>query len=147
MTLLSFKVALPYMPTGSMEIDLNLTWKTVALILLAVAPVAVLAAAMLTLLATFARSLREAQSYMGLVVLIPMIPSILFMANPIKPEAWMMGIPLFSQNLLISEFVRGETVPVSWLAMSFGGTLLLGLLLAAIAATLLNRPRVVFGGS
>jgi sodium transport system permease protein len=147
LTLLSFKIALPYMPTGAMEIDLRLTWRTVALILLAVGPVAVLAASLLTLLATFAKSLREAQSYMGLVVLIPMIPSILFMANPVKAEAWMMTIPLFSQNLLISEFVRGETVPLVWLAMSFGGTLLLGLLLAAIAASLFNRPRVVFGGA
>ncbi len=147
LTLLSFRLALPHMPTGAMEIDLTLTGKTVVLILLTVGPVAVLAAALLTLLATFAKSFREAQSYMGLVVMIPMIPSILFMANPVKPEAWMMLIPMFSQNLLISEFVRDESVPASWLAMSSGSTLLIGLLLAAFAATLFNRPRVVFGGS
>ena len=146
LTLLTFKLALPLMPTGSLGIDLNISTGTGAKILAVIAPVALLAAALLTLLATYAKSFREAQSYMGLVIMIPMIPSILFMANPIKPEAWMMWIPMFSQNLLISEFVRGELVPATWLLISSGGTLLIGLALAAFAATLFNKPRVVFGG-
>ena len=81
------------------------------------------------------------------IIMIPMIPSILFMANPIKPETWMMAIPMFSQNLLIGEIVRGETVPADWLAMCIGGTLLIGLALATFAATLFNKPGVVFAGS
>ena len=147
LTLLSFRFAMPFMPTGSLGIDLALDARTVGGILIVTGPVSILAAALLTMLATYARSFREAQSYMGLVIMIPMIPSILFMANPIKPETWMMGIPMFSQNLLIGEFVRGETVPMLWLGMSMGGTLDIGLLLAAFAATLFNKPRVVFSGS
>ena len=61
-----------------------------------------------------------------------------------KPETWMMAIPMFSQNLLIGEFVRGETVNTLWLAMSMGSTLLIGFGFALIAATLFNRPRIVF---
>jgi sodium transport system permease protein len=147
LTLLSFRIVLPYMPTGSLGIDLSLTPRAVGGILMVVGPVAVLASALLTLLATYAKSFREAQSYMGLVILIPMIPSILFMANPVKPETWMMAIPMFSQNLLIGEFVRGETVTTAWLVLSMGGTLIIGLALAWFAATLFNRPRVVFAGS
>ncbi len=147
LTLLAFRIAMPYMPTGSLGIDLTMDFRTVAGILLVVGPVSVLAAALLTMLATFAKSFREAQSYMGLVIMIPMIPSILFMANPVKPETWMMSIPMFSQNLLIGEFVRGEVVPNLWLAMSLGGTLAIGMVLAAFAATLFNRPGVVFSGS
>ncbi len=147
LTLMSFRIALPYMPTGALGIDMTLDAKTVGGILLVVGPVSVLASALLCMLATFAKSFREAQSYMGLVIMIPMIPSILFMANPVKPEAWMMSIPMFSQNLLIGEFVRGETVPALWLGMSLGSTLAIGLLLAAFAASLFNKPRVVFSGS
>ena len=147
LTLLAFRFTLPHMTTGALGVDLSLTAKAVAGIMLVIGPVAILAAALLTMLATYARSFREAQSYMGLVVLIPMIPSILFMANPVKPETWMMFIPMFSQNLLIGEFVRGETVPMEWLALSIGGTLLLGLLFGLFSATLFNRPRVVFAGS
>jgi len=144
LTLLSFRFAFPLLPTGALGVDLNMSATAMGGILLAVAPVVVLAAAMLTTLASLAKSLREAQSYMGLVFMIPMIPSIIFMVNPVTPVTWMMSIPMFSQNLLIGEFVRGESVPMLWLAMSMGSTLLIGLAFAAIAATLFNRPRIVF---
>jgi len=144
LTLLSFRFAFPLLPTGALGVDLSLTAAAVGGILLAVAPVVILAAAMLTTLASLAKSLREAQSYMSLVFMIPMIPSLIFMVNPMKPETWMMAIPMFSQNLLIGEFVRGESVSPLWLAMSMGSTLLIGFGFAAIAATLFNRPRIVF---
>ncbi len=144
LTLLSFRFAFPLLPTGALGVDLNMSATAIGGILLAVAPVVVLAAAMLTTLASLAKSLREAQSYMGLVFMIPMIPSIIFMVNPVTPVTWMMSIPMFSQNLLIGEYVRGESVPMLWLALSMGSTLLIGLAFAAIAATLFNRPRIVF---
>lgn len=144
LTLLAFRFAFPFLPTGTLGVDLNLSSQAIGGILLAIAPVVVLAAAMLTTLAALAKSLREAQSYMGLVFMIPMIPSLIFMVNPMKPETWMMAIPMFSQNLLIGEFVRGESVSTLWLAMSMGSTLIIGFGFAAVAATLFNRPRIVF---
>jgi sodium transport system permease protein len=144
LTLLAFRFAFPLLPTGALGVDLSLSAEAVGGILLTVAPVVILAAAMLTTLAALAKSLREAQSYMGLVFMIPMIPSLIFMVNPMKPETWMMAIPMFSQNLLIGEFVRGESVSLYWLAISMSCTLLIGLGFAAIAATLFNRPRIVF---
>jgi len=144
LTLLAFRFAFPFLPTGALGVDLNLSAAAVGSILLAVMPVVVLAAAMLTTLAALAKSLREAQSYMGLVFMIPMIPSLIFMVNPMKPETWMMAIPMFSQNLLIGEFVRGESVNTLWLVMSMGSTLAIGLCFAAVAATLFNRPGIVF---
>ena len=147
LTLLAFRITLPYLPLAALGVDLGLGFTAMVGILLVVAPVALMAAALLTVLATYAKSFREAQSYMGLVVLIPMIPTLMFMSNPVKPEASMMPIPLFSQNLLIGELVRGEVVPLQWLLYSAGGTLLLAFALMAFAATLFSRPRVVFSDS
>jgi sodium transport system permease protein len=147
LTLLSFKLVLPLMPIGTFGIDLSITTQAMIMILLVIAPVAILAASLLTLLASFAKSYREAQSSMGLVVLIPLIPSIIFMSNPIKPETWMMSLPLFSQNLLIGEIVRGENVALAWYALSISSTLAIGLVLAVVAATLYNKPRLIFSGS
>jgi sodium transport system permease protein len=147
LTLVSFRIVLPYMPIGAFGMDLTLGLMTLLRILLVISPVAILAAALLTLLASFAKSYREAQSYMGLVILIPMIPSLIFMANPIRAEAWMMTVPLFSQNILIGEIIREESVALSWYAMSVSSTLVIGLALAALAATLYNRPRLIFSGS
>jgi len=147
LTLVSFRIVLPYMPVGAFGMDLTLGLETLLKILLVVSPVAILAAALLTLLAAFAKSYREAQSYMGLVILIPMVPSLIFMANPVKAESWMMNIPLFSQNMLIGEIIRDKSVPLSWYAMSISSTLLIGLLLAIAAATLYNRPKLIFSSS
>ena len=144
LTLLAFRLAFPMLPTGALGVDLSISAGALGSIMLTVAPVVVLAAAMLTTLAALAKSLREAQSYMGLVFMIPMIPSLIFMVNPMKPETWMMAIPMFSQNLLIGEFVRGESVGILWLALSMGSTLLIGLGFAAVAANLFSRPRIVF---
>jgi sodium transport system permease protein len=145
LTLVSFRIVLPYMPVGAFGMDLTLGLGTLLRILLVISPVAILAAALLTLLASFAKSYREAQSYMGLVILIPMIPSLIFMANPTKAEAWMMNVPLFSQNILIGEIIRGEAVPLDWYAVSIASTLVIGLALAVIAANLYNRPKLIFG--
>lgn len=147
LTLVSFRIVLPYMPVGAFGMDLTLSLGTLLKILLVVSPVAILAAALLTLLAAFAKSYREAQSYMGLVILIPMIPSLIFMANPIRAEAWMMNVPLFSQNILIGEIIREEVVALPWYAMSFASTLVIGLVLAVLAANLYNRPRLIFSTS
>lgn len=147
LTLLSFKLVLPLMPVGTFGVDLSISTHAMVLILMVISPVAILAASLLTLLASFAKSYREAQSYMGLVVMIPLIPSIIFMSNPIRPDTWMMSMPLFSQNLLIGEIVRDETVSPLWYALSVGSTLLIGLALAAVAANLYNKPRLIFSGS
>jgi len=147
LTLVSFRIVLPYMPVGAFGMDLTLGLGTLLKILLVVSPVAILAAALLTLLASFAKSYREAQSYMGLVILIPMVPSLIFMANPVRAESWMMNIPLFSQNMLIGEIIRDKAVPLAWYAMSLSSTLFIGLLLAIVAATLYNRPKLIFSTS
>ena len=147
LTLVSFRIVLPYMPVGAFGMDLTLGLETLLKILFVISPVAILAAALLTLLASFAKSYREAQSYMGLVILIPKIPSLIFKANPIKAEMWMMNIPLFSQNLLIGELIREEAVPLTWYALSIAGTLVIGLALAVVAATLYNRPKLIFSTS
>lgn len=147
LTLLAFKLVLPLMPVGAFGVDLTISVNGLLKILLVISPVAILAASLLTVLASFAKTYREAQSYSGLVIMIPLIPSLIFMTNPVKPETWMMSIPLFSQNMLIGEIVRGEAVPLLWHTLSFGSTLVIGLVLAVMAATLYNRPRLIFSGS
>ncbi len=144
LTLVSFRIVLPLMPVGAFGMDLTLGLETLLKILVVISPVAILAAALLTLLASFAKSYREAQSYIGLVILIPMVPSLIFMANPVKAESWMMNVPLFSQNMLIGEIIRDQAVPLAWYTMSIASTLVIGLALAVIAASIYNSPKLIF---
>ncbi|QKK01391.1 MAG: ABC transporter permease [Pseudomonadota bacterium] len=142
--LIAFVFAMDFMPVADMDMALNLDLRVAALAFLLVAPAALLAAALLTILASFAKSFREAQSYMGLVVIIPMIPSFWIMIDPSRAETWMTMIPLLSQSVLILELVRGEPVNLAWFGLSIGTTALLAGLLAALAGTLYNRPRLIF---
>jgi len=142
--LIAFVYAMGMLPTADMGIKLNLDFAVAGKAFLVVAPAALLAAAFLTILASFAKSFREAQSYMGLVVLIPMIPSFWLLIDPAKAEYWMTLVPLLNQNILILELVRGEAVLVSWFASAIGSTLVFALILAAVAGSLYNRPRLIF---
>jgi hypothetical protein len=56
----------------------------------------------------------------------------------------MMNVPLFSQNMLIGEIIRDQTVPLAWYAMSIASTLVIGLVLAIMAASIYNRPKLIF---
>lgn len=147
LTLLSFKLTVPYLPIDQLGVELSVPFMIAAKIFALVAPVALLAAALLTLLASFAKSFREAQSYMGLVTLIPLIPTILALMSQPQPETWMMPIPLYAQTILIGEFVRGEAVPGLWIWLASGGTLIIGLVLGVVAALLYRRPALVFQNS
>jgi len=146
LTILAFRLLVPFLPADLLGTSAAITNTMILGMLVVILPMAVLASAFLTILASFAKTFREANSYMGLVTIIPMLPSFYLMINPVKAETWMMAVPLLSQNVLIHELLRGEQVPINWFALSAGTTLGLGLILAMIAATLYNRPRVIFSG-
>ena len=71
LTLIAFRITLPYLPLAALGVDLGLDVEAMAGILLVVAPVALMAAALLTVLATYAKSFREAQSYICLLYTSP----------------------------------------------------------------------------
>lgn len=143
--LIAFTWALKLLPTAQMNMALNLDWKVALTAFILVLPVALLASGLLTILAAFAKSFREAQSYIGLVMFIPMIPSFWILINPSRLETWMTWVPLLSQSILILEMVRGETIEAVWMLTSFASTTALALLLAVIAGSLYSRPGLIFG--
>ena len=142
--LIAFVVAMGFLPVEDMDIAISLDARVAAWAFLLCIPAALLAAALLTILAAFAKSFREAQSYMGMVILIPMIPSIWILVDPTRTETWMTLVPLLSHNVLILDLVRGEAVNLTWYALSMASTLIVALALAAVAGTLYNRPRLIF---
>ena len=142
--LIAFVIAMGYLPVADMDMALNLDFRVAAWTFLLCAPAALLAAALLTILSAFAKSFREAQSYIGLVFVVPMIPSIWILVDPARTETWMTLVPLLSQNVLILELVRGEPVNLTWVGLAVLSTTALAVVLAAIAGTLYNRPKLIF---
>ena len=142
--LVAFVYAMGFLPTADMNIQLSLDFRVAAWAFLIVAPAALVAAALLTILAAFAKSFREAQSYIGLVILVPMVPSFWLLVDPARTETWMTWVPLLNQNVLILELVRGEPVNLAWIAACLISTGALALVLALIAGNLYSRSRLIF---
>jgi len=144
LTLITFKLLMPFMPLEKLGMTVDLGIKNIAILVLVLAPLAVMAASLQTIIATFSKSFKEAQTYVGLLIFIPMAPSMALMFLPVKEKLWMMATPILSQNLIINQIMRGEKVEVISIIAAIFGSLLIGSLLALLAIKLYNRESLLF---
>lgn len=121
-TLLMFKLTAVISPTVGRQ--MSVSFSTIAMLLLILMPMVFIGTTLLTFLSATAKSMKEAQSHMSYLMLLPMLPSIILMVNPVKTQLWQFAVPFLAQNQLILKVVRGEVIdPIQWvvyLAASFG---------------------------
>ncbi|MDX1383186.1 MAG: ABC transporter permease [Thermoanaerobaculia bacterium] len=144
-TLVASVVAFNRIPLEVLQIRLDLGPREALLLLLVSLPMVPLAAGAQMLVATFARSFKEAQTYVNLLIFVPMLPAILLQVYPLKPALWMMLVPTLSQQILLLDVMKGEALDPLWLALAFVVTLGAGLATALVTARLLRMERIVFG--
>ena len=120
--LVTFKGLATLAPGGGMVIDVST--RTIAMLQLVLLPMLFIGTSLLTFLAASAKSMKEAQSHMAWLMLLPMIPSIALMVNPIKQQLWQYVVPFLAQNQMILKIARGDAIPMQtwgiYLAASFG---------------------------
>lgn len=144
--LLGFAAIINLAPLGeSLGVQLQLDPSTIVGIFLITIPMMLLAGALQMLIATASRSVKEAQSYLGFLPLIPALPGLFLAFVPIRPTLWMMSIPTFGQQLLINQLMRGEAVSALFVTVSAATTLLAGVLFAVAAIRMFGRERILFG--
>jgi sodium transport system permease protein len=113
-------------------------------LLAAVLPMCLLSTAIQTYLATFARSFKEAQTYMGMLILFPMIPGIVGSVYSLDTQAWMYPIPVLGQHVLAADALGAKPTPV-WAFVSAGaGAFACSVLLLQLTTRLLQRERIIF---
>ena len=108
-------------------------------------PLALSAAGLQILLATFARSFKEAQTYASLLLIIPMVPHFVASLYSLDSEWWMLPIPALGQQVLLTDVLGGESVAVSSFLLVGLSSALIDLLCVAITSKLFERERIVFG--
>jgi sodium transport system permease protein len=108
-------------------------------------PMVFLASAIQMIIATFARSFKEAQTYVGFLPLAPALPGMGLAFLPVKPALWTMLIPTFGQQILINQVMRGEVVSALNVGISVAVTLALAIVLTAVAVRLYEREQILFG--
>lgn len=106
-------------------------------------PLVPVGAALMTIVAAFTRSYREAQTYLGLVLLIPTLPLVFAGVMGLRPTAALMAVPSLSQHFLITSLLRDEPISAAFLALSVGTTLVIGLILVLIAGRLYHREALL----
>jgi sodium transport system permease protein len=143
-TIIVFKLTIPFYPTKKMGINIDLGMYKLLVMFLALFPLAVLASAIQTIIASFSKTFKEAQTYVGLLILIPMIPSMMLMFLSVKEKLWMMAVPILNQNLIINQIMRGEDPGMAAILVTIFSTLILGLILAWIAVRLYNKESMLF---
>lgn len=122
LTLLAFKASA--MLAGSKGQMLDVSFLAMAKMLLILLPMLFIGTALLTFLAASSKSMKEAQTHMSWLMLLPMIPTFMLLLNPIKAELWQFTVPFLAQNQLLQKVIRAEAVePQVWgiyLLTSFG---------------------------
>jgi len=141
-TLLAFAVVGRFIPAEKLGMELDLGLHFAAYVLLLMLPVVLLLAALQSMVAAFAKSYREAQTYLSLLMLVPIIPSLVLAIMPIKAQAWMYAMPLLGQSLGIMQLLRGDGVTTQQLGLCLAGSLAAGVIAVLLTIQLYRSERL-----
>jgi sodium transport system permease protein len=95
--------------------------------------------------ATFAKSFKEAQSYLSFLMLAQMVPGMMMSMNDTATKAWTYYVPWIGQQAMLSDVLSNElSNPLVFLVV---GVVNIALAIAAVRATagLMLRERIIFG--
>lgn len=99
--------------------------------------------ALLITVSTITRSTKEAQTYLGLLMVIPMAPFFLLQFITVRSTVSTMPVPMLSQYQLLESAVLGDAIPGHHIALSVAGTLFATTLLLMLAIRLYKRERIL----
>jgi sodium transport system permease protein len=116
---------------------------TALMIVLCCLPLIPFCASIMTIIAAYTRSYREAQTYLGLITVVPILPMMFASMMGLQPNAALMATPSMSQHFLITSLLRDEAVSPMFVCLSVGVSLGLGLVLAGIAGRLYQREALL----
>jgi sodium transport system permease protein len=141
-SIVAFSIAGQFLPTEKLGMSLEIGPRFAVLTLFAMLPLVLLLATLQTLAAAFAKSFREAQTYLSLLMFVPVIPTLMLSVFPIKTQTWMYAVPLMGQQIAITRLLRGDAVAMRDLALCFACTAIAALLVFAFTARIYRSERL-----
>jgi len=143
LTVTAFAIALRFVGLERFGMSADFGPRVAVGIVLACLPLVPLGAALMTLVAAFTRSYREAQTYVGLVLLIPTLPLVFAAILGLQPRAALMAIPSLGQHFIILSLIRMQPLPAVYVALSVCSTLVLAVLFVFAAGRLYRREALL----
>lgn len=108
-----------------------------------IAPVAMLFAALLLTISLFAKSYKEAQSYVSPLIIVVIMPAMMGMLPGIELTAKTALIPILNLSLVCKEMLSGVW-HWHYIALIFGSTTLYAAIAVALCVRMFNREDVMF---
>ena len=102
-------------------------------------PFTLLGAALMTLVASFTKSYKEAQTWVSIVLLAPTLPILVASILMVRATTELMLIPSLSQHLLLVGLIKNEPLNMLDVSISVVSTLVAGIVLTLICARLYRR--------
>jgi sodium transport system permease protein len=143
LTVAVFTIVLRFAGLERLGMSVNFGPWVAARVVLCCLPLVPLGAALMTIVAAYTRSYREAQTWLGLVLLVPTLPLVFAGVLGLRPRLPAMAVPSLSQHLLITGLLRDEPLPWGFLALSVASTLALAALLSGVAGRLYRREALL----
>jgi sodium transport system permease protein len=144
-TLAGFVVALDRVPLEDLGLRARIGAAEIVGLLVVTLPLTLFAAGLQMLVATFARTFKEAQTYISLLFVVPMMPATFIGIYPIQSRAWMMFVPTLGQTFLVNDLMRGEWPSPAFMARAAAGAAAAAALCIGITVRMLGNERIVFG--
>ncbi len=130
----------------ALGVDPKLTLEMQVAIFALLIPMALFASSLQMVVSLFAKTFKEAQSYLGLLTLLPMLPIVVTMFRDVKTAPWMYTVPILGQQQLVTSVMRGEGMEASQFLTTAGVTTVAALGIFFALVRLLRSERVVYGG-
>jgi sodium transport system permease protein len=143
LTVTAFAVMLRFTGLERFGMSVNFGPGVALAVVLCCLPLVPAGAALMTIVAASTRSYREAQTWIGLVLIVPTLPLAFAGVMGLRPRPALMAVPSLSQHFLITSLLRDEPLPPAYLVLSVGATLALAALLLAIAGRLYRREALL----
>lgn len=144
LTLLAFKFSAMFASGAARQ--LNVSFVSMVQMLFVLMPMLFIGTSLLTYLAAAAKSMKEAQSHMTWLMLLPMLPGYALMVYPLKTQLWQFAVPFLAQNQMLQKITRHETIDMQTWAVYLGAGFGLAALLWFAAVRRYHHERLAISG-
>lgn len=141
--LISLIAFIPIVPFHKVGMSLEIGPLSAVAIFFIAIPLMVFGAALLTVVASFAKSYKEAQTYLTVAILVPTLPLIVAQLMNVESSAQLMLVPSLSQATLIGEIMTGAPINAVHVVLSVVATSAGAALLAWFAIRLYSREQIL----
>lgn len=141
LVLVGLALSFRYIPIESINIVIDL--KKISIVFVTCLPFVFVASSLMVVMASFTKSYKEAQSYLGMMMLIPSLPLVVLGFLSPEPSMSNMWVPSLSQGLIIIDVLKGDVIAPKLIMLSMLSSLLFAALLAWVAVKLYQRERIL----